>query len=70
MTVTEDHKISLEKRAEYARNRVLQQLMYHFGRAIPDLDFHGEADSDMSQLTDAIIKAAALQALLELQTQE
>lgn len=70
MTATVNRKISLDKRAEYARNRVVQQFLYHFGRAIPDFDFHGEAESDMAELTNSIIKAVALEVLLELQTKE
>jgi hypothetical protein len=70
MNATIDHKISLDKRAEAARVRAMQELMYYFGRAIPDLDFNGEADLDMSQLTDAILEAAALRMLLKLQTPE
>lgn len=70
MTATEDRKISLDKRAEAARAHAVQQLLYYFGRAIPDIDFYGQADEDMLELTDAILEAAALRALLKLQTKE
>lgn len=70
MNATLDHRISLDKRAEAARLRAIQQLTYYFGRAIPNLDFNGEADLDMGDLTDAILEAAALRMLLKLQTRE
>lgn len=70
MIATENHKCSLDRRAEHARNRAVQQLLYYFGRAIPDLDHHGEAEEDIADLTDAILEAAALRMLLKLQTKE
>lgn len=70
MTATSDKKVSLDKRAELARKRAKQQLLYYFGRAIPDLDGHGDAELDMGELTDAIIEAAALRMLQQLQTKE
>ena len=65
-----NRKLSLDERAKYARNKVLQQLLYHFGRAIPDLDQHGEAYEDMRELTDLILEAAELGVLQKLQTKE
>ena len=65
-----DRKVSLDERAQVARARVRQELLYYFGRAIPNLDQHGEAHLDMGALTDAILDAAKLAILQELQTKE
>lgn len=67
VVVTADPKQSLDRRAEHARARALQQLAYYFTRAIPDLDQHGEAELDMAELTDAILEAAVLRILAKLQ---
>jgi hypothetical protein len=67
VVITTSPKQSLDRRAEQARARALQQLAYYFGRAIPDLDRNGEADLDMAELTDAILEAAALRMLAKLQ---
>ena len=63
-------KGSLDARAARARQRAHQELLYYFGRAIPDLDDNGEAIADIEQLTDSIIQAAALHALQMLATGE
>jgi hypothetical protein len=70
MTAIADRKSSLDERAKLARDRAMQQLVYYFGRAIPDLDQSGEALLDMSELTDAILEAAALRMLQKLMTKE
>jgi hypothetical protein len=70
MTAIADRKRSLDERAKLARDRAMQQLVYYFGRAIPDLDQNGEALLDMSELTDCLLEAAALRMLQKLMTKE
>jgi hypothetical protein len=66
MVATTQRKLSLDKQAEMARRRAKQQLLYYFGRAIPDLDRHGEAVEDIDELTEILLEAACLRVLQKL----
>jgi hypothetical protein len=55
---------TLDKAAQDARDRLHQSFLYYFGRAIPDLDAHGDAVGDIGEFTDLLVEAAALRALI------